>query len=75
MSRPKDAQYEWTVADNGKSGPVCYSQHRWYKFENDQWYSWSFMFEQWNKSRNPADWFTREIIQGYFVPLKDLSLD
>jgi len=72
MNQPKDAQYEWLAANNGKIGPLLYKQHRYYKFENDAWYSWSVMFDQWRKSLNSDFWFTEQIIQGYFVKIKDL---
>ena len=70
MNRPKDAEYEWKAAKSSGGATFSYNQHRYYKFKDNEWYSWSVMFQQWNKSRNDSVWFAEQIIQGYFVEVK-----
>jgi len=64
---PEGTTHRWSAGGDTKLGPVTLRRLTNYKFEDGCW--WVYGCTGWRKSCNDDAWFTREIIEGFFVPI------
>lgn len=69
--KPIDATHVWVPGDKQ---PILYGvfQRRYYKWVEDRWFSFN-RWGEWAESRNDRKWFTKEIIEGFFIPVEQLK--
>lgn len=64
---PTGATHKWHAASDTQFLGGTIHRLPYYKFEDGCW--WVYGCTGWRKSANGDEWFTKEIIEGFFRPI------